>query len=282
MSDDIVKRLREEPWVAATHYEAAEEIERLRAELAAVTKERGEIRMFNAMIYGTSHPEIYKTPEDERIEQLEAELALANEVIDRLVKTEHEVGQAIGDRYLLDPPDGGDVKLWEGVQRIKAELAAERENFHDGVLCHSAETLKLTAELAAANEVINSLVKTEDEVTKAIGGQYLLDPPDGGDVSLAEGVERIKAELAAERERVEKLSQENAVLRCDAAGERERVFKKDKRIDELMGKCVDYAVTQAKLRAALEDAAICLDGWDIEMASRAHAVLADTQGEREP
>jgi hypothetical protein len=35
MSDDIVKRLREEPWVAATHYEAAEEIERLRAELAA-------------------------------------------------------------------------------------------------------------------------------------------------------------------------------------------------------------------------------------------------------
>lgn len=34
---------------------------------------------------------------------------------------------------------------------LRAQLEAERENFHDGVLCHSAETLKLTAELAAAN-----------------------------------------------------------------------------------------------------------------------------------
>lgn len=33
-----------------------------------------ESRIRNAMIYGTSHPEIYKTPDDERIELLEAEL----------------------------------------------------------------------------------------------------------------------------------------------------------------------------------------------------------------
>jgi predicted nuclease with TOPRIM domain len=65
-----------------------------------------------------------------------------------------------------------------------------------------------------------------------------------------------RAELAAERERVEKLSQENAALRCDAAGGRERV---------------------AKLREALEEAAICLDGWDIEMASHARAVLKETE-----
>jgi hypothetical protein len=61
------------------------------------------------------------------VKRLETELAAANEVIERLVKTEHKVAQAIGDKYLLDPPDGGDVKLWEGVERIKAELAAERE-----------------------------------------------------------------------------------------------------------------------------------------------------------
>jgi hypothetical protein len=38
-------------------------------------------------------------------------------------------------------------------------------------------------------------------------------------------IERLRVDLAAERERVEKLSQENAALRCDAAGGRERVAK---------------------------------------------------------
>jgi len=64
-------------------------------------------------------------------QKAEAELAAANEVIDRLVKTERKVADAIGDAYLLDLPDGGDVKLWEGVERIKVELAARDARLSD-------------------------------------------------------------------------------------------------------------------------------------------------------
>lgn len=64
---------------------------------------------------------------ENQLKKLRAELAAANEIIDRLAKTERKVADAIGDAYLLDLPDGGDVKLWEGVERLRADLAAERE-----------------------------------------------------------------------------------------------------------------------------------------------------------
>jgi chromosome segregation ATPase len=72
---------------------------------------------------------------------------------------------------------------------------------------------------------------------------------------------------------------DNIRLRAELAAERERTTKKDERIDELMGKCVVYAAKQAKLREALEDAAIALDGWDDDMARRIRAVLEETKGE---
>jgi hypothetical protein len=40
-----------------------------------------------------------------------------------LMETIDRTCDAIGDRWLLDPPDGGDVKLWEGAERMAAHIA---------------------------------------------------------------------------------------------------------------------------------------------------------------
>jgi len=86
------------------------------------------------------------------LEEARSELAVANEVIDRLVKTERKVADAIGDAYLLDLPDGGDVKLWEGAQRLRAELdkwiARASEDWPEA----ASKIERLTAELARLQE----------------------------------------------------------------------------------------------------------------------------------
>jgi chromosome segregation ATPase len=102
-------------------------------------------------------------------------------------------------------------------------------------------------------------------------------------LSLMKTCEEYQAELAAERERVEKLSQENAVLRCDAAGEREQV-------ETLKYTVIGLEMDKRELREALEPFAQdnYSDNWDdasgIEVSvqlgdlRRARAVLKETGG----
>jgi hypothetical protein len=71
-------------------------------------------------------------------------------------------------------------------------------------------------------------------------------------------IERLRAELAAEREAWNKADL------AEAKAVRER----------------DFALAKvAKLREALEDAAIALDGWDDDMARRIRAALKETSDE---
>lgn len=48
-------------------------------------------RLRHAVIYGTSHPEMYKTPEDDRIEQLTADLAAERETVNAAVSASYVV-----------------------------------------------------------------------------------------------------------------------------------------------------------------------------------------------
>ena len=97
-------------------------IEELEAELATA-------RMENVAIYGTSHPEIYKTAEDE-VKELRAELAASQEKF-------------------------GAIAVDFG--RARAELAAEREH-KKSVVASWAETMKerdaLRAGLVTAGEAL--------------------------------------------------------------------------------------------------------------------------------
>ena len=55
-------------------------IERYAREIARLETELAAARMQNAVVYGTSHPEIYKTAEDEIVE-LRAEIAIVRAAV---------------------------------------------------------------------------------------------------------------------------------------------------------------------------------------------------------
>lgn len=95
-------------------------------------------------------------------------------------------------------------------------------------------------------------------------------------------IERLRAELAAERENARNKLMDAAYWQEKAEhaeAEREAWNKADlaeaKAVRER-----DFALAKvAKLREALEDAAIALDGWDDDMARRIRAALKETSDE---
>jgi alanyl-tRNA synthetase len=128
------------------------------------------------------------------------------------------------------------------IERLRAELAAERV-WHK----EARKALKLTrkalepfVDLRRARDAIAAV----DAVLKETGAGM-------SDMSAAQIAQHF-SELAAERKRIEKLSQENALLRCDAAAERERFEKISQANTVLRGNAVAERKRVAKLREALE------------------------------
>ena len=48
--------------------------------------------------------------------------AISEAKLREAVEVEERIRAEIPDRFILDPPDGGDVKTWEGVQRMRQEI----------------------------------------------------------------------------------------------------------------------------------------------------------------
>lgn len=122
------------------------------------------------------------------IDRLEA----AEREIDRLHDEDRKTRNAMGERFTLVPPDGGDVKTWEAAEKMHATLEeAERERDEARSLC---ETLKMHAschamEARGANATIH-------EAYQAVTGAT-------GEPGNWNGARPIKEALAAERSRAE-------------------------------------------------------------------------------
>lgn len=94
------------------------------------------------------------------------------------------------------------VEDGEGIVRelLEGEAAIFEEGFHScaDTMRRAAARITLDAQEKAA------LQATLDEVSAAIGDVRYMDPPDGGDVPIAEQVRRMRAELASVKADAEK------------------------------------------------------------------------------
>ena len=69
----------------------------------------------------------------------------------------------------------------------------------------AAEIERLTAEVERCDKSNYELIAEIGKISLAIPAEFILDPPDGGDVSTVEGVRRVVAELTTLRTTNERL-----------------------------------------------------------------------------
>jgi uncharacterized small protein (DUF1192 family) len=155
-----------------------------------------------------------------------------SEIVKRLLAPAYWIsGSAEGHEGENNAPREAADEITRLIARLREEVAwheADKARFHDVQAAHLREITRLKAEVArlktcgivevaAHNPSVMDWIKhwedrtlkaeaVLDAVRRAIPDAYILDPPDGGDVSTVEGVTRLKEEVARLRAALEEIT----------------------------------------------------------------------------